>query len=642
MASVRRLSAIMFTDMVGSTAAAQANEAGALKLRDEQAGLVRPLFAAHQGREIKSTGDGSLAEFDSALRAVQCAIDIQQHLHERNSQPGASPIELRIGIHLGDVEQRETDIFGDAVNIASRIEPLSSPGGICISGEVYSQVRNKIPNRFEKLPPTALKGLQEPIDIYRVLLPWNVREQPSASNGPIRLAVLPFTNMSTDPADLYFADGLTEELIAVLSQLRELRVIARTSVMPYKSSSKGVSQIGAELRVSSILEGSVRKAGNRLRVTAQLIEVESEDHVWAKSYDRQIDDVFAVQAELAAEVADALKIELRPTETARLEARPSVRPDSYLAYLKGRSLLQSDWSEKIFRDAREQFELALSLDPTNARAHSGLADALIHLKWGRYETVARELDQAIRDNVAQALALDPGLAEAHCSMGNIVWDEHKNLETEKEFRLALSLNPSYATAHSSLGQLLLTFARPEEALQELVLAEELDPTSVFYSAWHCSLLFFLRRLDEEAVRLERLREIDREGRSYHGNLGFYHFARSEFGKALKEADLLDGIKPGEGTNLRIWNYTAIGRKDEAWNLIKQEEARPGEPDLNQLAQWHVAVGDIDRCFQYLDAALDRNELAIQIWRVEPKFEPVRVDPRFGNVLKKLNLSPIIT
>lgn len=632
----------MFTDMVGSTAAAQANEAGALKLRDEQAGLVRPLFAAHQGREIKSTGDGSLAEFDSALRAVQCAIDIQQHLHERNSQPGASPIELRIGIHLGDVEQRETDIFGDAVNIASRIEPLSSPGGICISGEVYSQVRNKIPNRFEKLPPTALKGLQEPIDIYRVLLPWNVREQPSASNGPIRLAVLPFTNMSTDPADLYFADGLTEELIAVLSQLRELRVIARTSVMPYKSSSKGVSQIGAELRVSSILEGSVRKAGNRLRVTAQLIEVESEDHVWAKSYDRQIDDVFAVQAELAAEVADALKIELRPTETARLEARPSVRPDSYLAYLKGRSLLQSDWSEKIFRDAREQFELALSLDPTNARAHSGLADALIHLKWGRYETVARELDQAIRDNVAQALALDPGLAEAHCSMGNIVWDEHKNLETEKEFRLALSLNPSYATAHSSLGQLLLTFARPEEALQELVLAEELDPTSVFYSAWHCSLLFFLRRLDEEAVRLERLREIDREGRSYHGNLGFYHFARSEFGKALKEADLLDGIKPGEGTNLRISNYTAIGRKDEAWNLIKQEEARPGEPDLNQLAQWHVAVGDIDRCFQYLDAALDRNELAIQIWRVEPKFEPVRVDPRFGNVLKKLNLSPIIT
>lgn len=632
----------MFTDMVGSTAAAQANEAGALKLRDEQAGLVRPLFAAHQGREIKSTGDGSLAEFDSALRAVQCAIDIQQHLHERNSQPGASPIELRIGIHLGDVEQRETDIFGDAVNIASRIEPLSSPGGICISGEVYSQVRNKIPNRFEKLPPTALKGLQEPIDIYRVLLPWNVREQPSASNGPIRLAVLPFTNMSTDPADLYFADGLTEELIAVLSQLRELRVIARTSVMPYKSSSKGVSQIGAELRVSSILEGSVRKAGNRLRVTAQLIEVESEDHVWAKSYDRQIDDVFAVQAELAAEVADALKIELRPTETARLEARPSVRPDSYLAYLKGRSLLQSDWSEKIVRDAREQFELALSLDPTNARAHSGLADALIHLKWGRYETVARELDQAIRDNVAQALALDPGLAEAHCSMGNIVWDEHKNLETEKEFRLALSLNPSYATAHSSLGQLLLTFARPEEALQELVLAEELDPTSVFYSAWHCSLLFFLRRLDEEAVRLERLREIDREGRSYHGNLGFYHFARSEFGKALKEADLLDGIKPGEGTNLRISNYTAIGRKDEAWNLIKQEEARPGEPDLNQLAQWHVAVGDIDRCFQYLDAALDRNELAIQIWRVEPKFEPVRVDPRFGNVLKKLNLSPIIT
>jgi len=157
-ASVRRLSAIMFTDMVGSTAAAQSNEENALKLRDEQAALVRPLFAAHQGREIKSMGDGFLAEFDSALRAVQCALDIQQHLHERNSQPGVASIQLRIGIHLGDVEQKETDIFGDAVNIASRIEPLASPGGVCISGEVYSQVRNKVPNKLEKLPPAPLKG----------------------------------------------------------------------------------------------------------------------------------------------------------------------------------------------------------------------------------------------------------------------------------------------------------------------------------------------------------------------------------------------------------------------------------------------------------------------------------------------------
>jgi adenylate cyclase len=641
-ASVRRLSAIMFTDMVGSTAAAQADEARALKLREEQAGLVRSLFATHQGHEIKSMGDGFLAEFDSALRAVQCAIDIQQHLHERNAQPGASPILLRIGVHLGDVEQRESDIFGDAVNIASRIEPTAPPGGVCISGQVFDQVRNKIPNQLEKLPSTPLKGLDVQVDIYRVGLPWNLPGTPSTGGGPTRIAVLPFTNMSPDPADLYFADGLTEELITVLSQLRELRVIARTSVMQYKSTTKEVSQIGANLGVSSILEGSVRRAGNRLRITAQLIDVHSQEHVWAKSYDRELDDVFVVQSEVAKQVASALKIELRPSETARLESRPAVRPDSYLAYLKGRSLLQSDWSEKVFRDAKEQFELALSLDPTNARAHSGLADALVHLKWGRYEKRVRELDQAVRDNAARALALDPALAEAHCSMGNVVWDERKNLEAEKEFRLAISLNPSYATAHFSLCQLLLTFARTDEALQELVLAEELDPTSVFYASWRCSLLFFLRRLDEDAVRLERLRAMDRDGRSYHGNLGFYYFARSEFDQAFKQADRLDAIEPGEGTNLRVWANVAIGRKDEAWRLIKQEEAQPEKQSLDQLAQWHVAVGDLDGCFQYLDAALDRNQLPIQIWRIEPKFEPVRMDPRFGDVLNKLNLSPVIT
>jgi adenylate cyclase len=174
----------MFTDMVGSTAAAQSSEAAALRLRDEQAALVRPLFGAHHGREIKSMGDGFLAEFDSALQAVQCAIDIQQHLHERNSQPGVAPIELRVGIHLGDVEQRETDIFGDAVNIASRIEPLATPGGVCISGEVFSQVRNKIPNHLEKLPSTPLKGLQVSIDVYRVLLPWASWEFLPAHDGP--------------------------------------------------------------------------------------------------------------------------------------------------------------------------------------------------------------------------------------------------------------------------------------------------------------------------------------------------------------------------------------------------------------------------------------------------------------------------
>jgi adenylate cyclase len=340
-ASQRRLVVIMFTDMVGFTARAQADEAAALGLRQEQEELIRPVLASHQGHEVKSTGDGLLVEFGSALKAIECAIGIQRRLHERNAKGGATRIDLRIGIHLGDVEQHGGDIFGDAVNIASRIEAIAEPGGICLSSAVYEQVRNKIPDTLVKLPPRSMKGVQRPMDLYRVVLPWTVREPLSASPGPARLAVLPFSNISPDPSDEYFADGLTEELITVLSQLKELRVIARTSVMPYKSTSKGIAQIGAELGVATVLEGSVRKAGDQLRITVQLIDVATQEHTWANTFDRKLDKIFAVQSEIAKLIAKQLKVNVRAAEQARLEARPPIRPDSYLAYLKGRSLMRS-------------------------------------------------------------------------------------------------------------------------------------------------------------------------------------------------------------------------------------------------------------------------------------------------------------
>ena len=201
MAATRRLAAIMFTDMVGYTAATQTDETGALKLLREQEELVRPLLAAHQGREVKATGDGFLVEFDSALHAVRCAIDVHEHLHDRNSKPGVTPIRLRIGIHLGDVEERRGDIFGDAVNIAARLEPLAAPGGICISGEVFNQVRNKIPNRFERLAPTTLKNVRIPVELYRVSLPWEDPGSSPGSSSRTRLAVLPLANISPDPKD---------------------------------------------------------------------------------------------------------------------------------------------------------------------------------------------------------------------------------------------------------------------------------------------------------------------------------------------------------------------------------------------------------------------------------------------------------
>ena len=634
----------MFTDMVGSTAAAQANEAEALRLRDEQAGLVRPLFAVNHGREIKSMGDGFLAEFDSALHAVQCAIDIQQHLHERNSQSGVSPIRLRIGIHLGDVEQRETDIFGDAVNIASRIEPLASPGGVCISGEVFSQVRNKIPNQLEKLPPTSLKGLESPIDMYRVVLPWDIREVPKESAAPTGIAILPFTNISPDPKDEYFADGLTEELITVLSQLHDLRVISRTSIMLYKATPKSASQIGTELGVASILEGSVRKAGNRLRVTAQLIDARSDRHLWAKTYDRDLDDIFAIQSELAQQVSEALKIELRATERARLQERPIIRTDSYLAYLKGRSLMRSSLSggsDSAAAAAAEQFELAISLDDRNAAAYSGLADAHRYRVYASGGEVRAVSDRIGRQMAARALELDPNLAEAHASLGLIIWDDYEWIAAEKEYQLALSLNPSYSFAHCMYGVLLQDEGRAEEALRRHELAESADPLWLENLLFLARLLGWLGRMEEANAKLRKIGELDPQGASHLTTLLWHYWSSSDAVSFSKVVDRAAEAPhhPREGPAAQALKFALLGQTEQARAILEKESALPEYiPEESVLAIACAEIGDLDGCYRWLDRAYANHALMLAPFRLAPRLENVRKDPRFRVLLKKMNLA----
>ena len=631
----RRLAAIMFTDMVGFTAAAQTDEASALKLLREQERLVRPLLKTHKGREIKSTGDGFLVEFESALRAVQCGIDLQQHLQERNSQPGCIPIHLRIGVHLGDVEERGNDIFGDSVNLAARIEPLAEPGGICISEPVFGQVRNKIPNRLERLEPKVLKNVRFPMDLYRVVLPWTVIESVSASSGPIGLAVLPFANISPDPKDEYFADGLTEELITVLSHMRELRVIARTSVMQYKATPRTVAQIGAELAVSSILEGSVRKDGNRLRVSAQLIDTASEGHVWADTYDRELDDVFAVQAGIAKQVADALKIELRASEAARLEARPPVRPDSYLAYLKGRALFYGT-SRVALEAAKQQFELAISLDPKNAAAHSGLADTTVVLGWFYGDMPREERMEKIRRLATRALELDPNLAEAHTSLATVLVAGSEYAAAEGELKQALLLNPSYSPAHHWYAELLECEGRTDEALVEWSFAEGVDPFSPFNLGCSAWLLVWLGKLDEASVKLDKLGELQPHRPDYPYLLARYHLARSDVDSCLKELRRAEESEanPRWKRVLQAICSALSGEKEKARALLRDEESLPE----SAFAKWNIIwayceLGDLDECFRWIEKGV-----AFEQIRLDPRLGPIRSDSRFQGVLKKINLA----
>jgi adenylate cyclase len=640
-ASERRLAAIMFADMAGYTAAMQRDEAGTLNLLKEQEELVRPILAMHKGREVKSTGDGFLAEFDSALRAVQCAIDIQQHLQERNERLDLAPIPLRIGVHLGDVEQRGTDIFGDAVNIAARVEPLAPPGGVCITGQIYDQVQNKLPNRFEKLGPQTLKNVRSPVEIYRVILPWNSPGAPMASVAQNRLAVLPFSSISPDAKDEYFAEGLTEELITVISQIGGLQVIARTSVMPYKSSSKSVAQIGSELGVSSVLEGSVRKAGNRLRITAQLINAGSEAHVWAKSYDRELDDVFVVQSDIAKQVAEALEVELRPAPAKRRDARTAVRTDSYLAYLKGRALrmLYTDAGRAA---AKEQFELAISLDPQNAAAYCGLAD--VTRVSGQSPTTGRprgEWDAATRQLVDKALELDPELAEAHRSLALVLAEDYEYVAAEREFQRALSINPSDSATHQWYGDLLLDEGRIDEALTQRRLAEAVDPQGTAILAEQTILLTWLGRRDEARVCLEKLRKLSPDGELYLSARAWYAAAGADRAAAKEALEAsLETIPTGRWKEgVRAWGWTMLGESERARAYLKVELT---QPELPQMA-WGWAVvygqlGDVDAAFHWLNKAVDQHMVNIQMFRYWTYLKPVREDPRFPAVLKRMNLS----
>jgi adenylate cyclase len=344
----RRLTAIMFTDMIGYTALGQRNESLSLALVQEQRKLTRPILAGHRGREVKTMGDAFLIEFPNALDAIRCAYDIQRATREFNfSFPDDKRIHLRIGVHLGDVVSggSKGDISGDAVNIASRIEPLAEDGGVCLTRDVYSQVNKKFDIPLESLGLKLLKNVETPIEVYKIVMPWEEKISQSPRFGKSRIAVLPFVNMSQEPKDEYFADGMTEELISSLSTISGVKVIARTSVIGYKNQVKKAREIGMELGVGAMLEGKVRKDGHKVRITAQLIDARTEEHLWSANYDRMLDDIFEIQSDVAAKVASSLSALVLPLG----EKKDTQDLDAYTLYLKALQLIHQNTGRVYLR-----------------------------------------------------------------------------------------------------------------------------------------------------------------------------------------------------------------------------------------------------------------------------------------------------
>jgi adenylate cyclase len=474
----RRLAAILAADVVGYSRLIGADEEGTLnQLRSIRAELIHPKITEHHGRIVKTTGDGLLVEFGSVVDGLRCATEWQRGMAERNAGTPDDRIEFRIGINVGDVVVEDGDIFGDGVNVAARLEGLAEPGGICVSARVQEDAVGRLDLTFDDMGEQALKNIARSVRVYRVR---GTRATPTETAPKAALidiapalalpdkpsiAVLPFQNKSGDPEQEFFADGIAEDIITALSRYPSLFVIARNSSFSFKGRAVDVKQVGRELGVRYVLEGSLRESGNRVRVTAQLVEAETGNHVWAERYDRDLADIFAVQDEITQATTVAIAPAIAATEQQRAMRKPPASLDAWGAYQRGMWHLSKASAEDDAL-AEKFFQRAIDLDPMFVGGYIGLAAVLSRAKGtqSKEEALAR-----------RAVALDGGDAEAHArlALALLARGDHQGARAEAE--QALALCPNLAAAHGALGVILAYSGRAKEGLAALKTCIRLDP-----------------------------------------------------------------------------------------------------------------------------------------------------------------------
>jgi TolB-like protein len=468
----RRLAAILAADVVGYSSLMNEDESGTLAaLRAHRTGVFEPIIAERGGRLVKLMGDGALVEFPSVVQAVEAALAIQ-----KQSATSRGPITLRIGINLGDVILDGDDIYGDGVNVAARLEGLAQPGGICISAIVKESIGNRLGAGFADAGDQALKGLPRPIRIWR----WPAEGMPAATtksaarSGKPLIAVLPFSNMSADADQEHVADGITEDLIAALGRCRWLLVIARNSSFAYKGKATDIRKAAAELGARYVVEGSIRRSGNRIRVMAQLVDGRDGTRLWGERYDRELDDIFAVQDEIAAMIAGTIEPELEAIERTVISGRANVELNAWESYQRGLGHLYG-FTMKELAAAKALFQKAVDLDPRFSQAYARLAYLEVQFGWyGPRDERAARASQAIA-LAKRAVDIDNRDPAARLSLGRALFLSGEVENGIAELRTAVELDPSFAQAHFALAQALTGIDRHEEALREIDMAIQLSP-----------------------------------------------------------------------------------------------------------------------------------------------------------------------
>jgi TolB-like protein/Flp pilus assembly protein TadD len=477
--------------------------------------LADPKIKEHRGRIVKTTGDGLLLEFASVVDAVRCAVEVQREMAERNADvPLDRRLELRMGINVGDIIKDGRDIYGDGVNVAARLEGLAEPGGICVSRVVRDQVRDKLDFSFEDMGEQSVKNIARPVRVY-ALRPETIAELPASSGSPAKavhqqvvaprlsIVVLPFTNLSNDPDQQYFADGITEDVTTDLSRIPDMLVISRNTAFTYQGKQVDTKQVGRELRVRYVLEGSVRRSGNRVRVNAQLIDAETDAHLWAERFDGDTSDLFALQDEITRRIAVALDLELLAAEA----IRPTEHPEALDYIFRGRGLVEPPSRDK-YADAIGCFEHALALDPRSVSAQSELARALAgRVLDNMTDTAAADILRA-EGLVGQALAVSPYSPLAHYAKGHVFRAQNRYDEAIPEYETVIAHNRNSVRAIAHIGQCKFFAGSMEQAIPLVEQAIRLSPRDreigIFYQRIGLAHLL-LSRTDEAVIWLEKAR-----------------------------------------------------------------------------------------------------------------------------------------
>jgi adenylate cyclase len=599
----RKLTVIVSADVVGYSGLMERDEAGTLaRLKAHRRDIFDPRVAAHGGRVVKLMGDGALIEFASVVAAVSAALEIQQAIEAAPDPPGSERIRWRIGINLGEVIVEGADIFGDGVNVAARLQAMAEPGDVLLSRTVRDQAAGKVPAEFDDLGEHALKNIERPVHVFRARALPGAAAATVAAPRAARLAVcvLPFTNMSGDPEQEYFSDGITEDVITDLSKVSALAVVSRNTAFTFKGKRVELAQVARQLNVSHIVEGSVRKAGKRVRINAQLIDGATDSHLWAERYDRDLDDIFALQDEIAEAIVRALKLQLLPTERQAIEQRATTNPEAYKLYLMARQF-NATGSARHRAITIRLCRRALEIDPEYARAW-----ALLAICQSNKLLLTATAGDTGWDAAERALALAPDLAEAHAAKGRILGDAGRYDEALAEHRMALALDPDAYDVNAAAARSFIATRRFDEAIACL----ERAAAAIDSDFWALAMSI-----------------------QCHEARGDVAAATDAARRTLERIERLIVAEPDHGDALGLGVTALATLKENERAKAWAERALLLDPDnLNlhfNLACGMARLGETDAAIELLGKMLASAREGNLVWmETDTDLDPLRDDPRF--------------